>query len=64
MDSDLQDLPELTPDLVKEFENETRLFILKNFRQGENSIKMLITKMAYKIIKFFKHRSTSRGWGL
>ena len=54
MDSDLQDPPELIPDLVKEFENGNEVVHTRRIsRQGENSIKMLITKMAYKIIKYF-----------
>lgn len=54
MDSDLQDPPELIPDLVKEFENGNEVVhTIRESREGENKLKMLITKIAYKIIGFF-----------
>ena len=55
MDSDLQDPPELIPDLVKEFENGNEVVhTIRETREGENKLKMLITKIAYKIIGFFQ----------
>lgn len=54
MDSDLQDPPELIPDLIKEYENGAEVVhTVRSKRLGENKIKMFITKSAYKVINYF-----------
>jgi len=54
MDSDLQDPPELIPDLIKEYEGGNEIVhTVRKTRDGENKIKMFITRLAYKIISFF-----------
>ena len=54
MDSDLQDPPELIPELIKEYENGAEVVhTVRSKRLGENRIKMLITKFAYKVINYF-----------
>ena len=54
MDSDLQDPPELIPDMCKKFNDgfEVVHTVRKN-RHGESSFKIFITKAAYKVINFF-----------
>lgn len=54
MDSDLQDPPELIPDMCKKFNDgfEVVHTVRKN-RHGESSLKIFITKAAYKVINFF-----------
>ena len=51
MDSDLQDPPELIPDLIKEHEmgNEV-VHTVRIKREGESKLKLLLTKIAYGII--------------
>ena len=53
MDSDLQDPPEIIPNLVKEYElgNEI-VHTVRTKRKGETKFKLIITKLAYKIINF------------
>ena len=53
MDSDLQDPPEIIPNLVKEFElgNEI-VHTVRTKRKGETKFKLIITKLAYRIINF------------
>jgi len=54
MDSDLQDPPELIPDLIKEYENGAEVVhTVRSKRSGENKIKMFTTKFAYKVINYF-----------
>ena len=51
MDSDLQDPPELIPELFKQYINGADVVHTKRVtRKGENPIKMLLTKCAYKAI--------------
>jgi glycosyltransferase involved in cell wall biosynthesis len=53
MDSDLQDPPEIIPDLIKEYEQGSEIVhTVRTKRHGESFFKMLITKMAYKIINY------------
>ena len=53
MDSDLQDPPELLPKLIQKFkEGKDVVHTTRLSRAGENPLKMLITKVAYKIINF------------
>ena len=53
MDSDLQDPPELIPDLVKEFEKGNDIVhTVRTKRLGESKFKMFVTKIAYKLINF------------
>ena len=54
MDSDLQDPPEIIPDLINEHEKGNEIVhTVRTKREGENKIKMFITKIAYKIINYF-----------
>lgn len=54
MDTDLQDPPEIIPNLIKEYENGNDVVhTLRLKRLGENRFKILITKFAYKIINYF-----------
>jgi len=54
MDSDLQDPPELIPELLKKYdEGFDIVHTVRLNRLGENKIKLLITKVAYKIINLF-----------
>ncbi|MFT6068486.1 MAG: dolichol-phosphate mannosyltransferase [Bacteriovoracaceae bacterium] len=49
-DSDLQDPPELFPKLIKEWEEGADVVnMVRSKRSGENPLKMLLTKMAYKV---------------
>ena len=51
MDSDLQDPPELIPELVKKWEEGSDVVhTVRTKRRGENIIRMLLVKLAYKII--------------
>jgi len=53
MDSDLQDPPELLDKLIKEYENGAEVIhTVRTKRLGESKFKLLITKIAYKIINF------------
>ncbi len=48
-DSDLQDPPELFPKMIKEWEEGAFVVnMMRSKRNGENPIKMLLTKLAYK----------------
>jgi len=54
MDSDLQDPPEIIPDLISEHEKGNEVVhTVRTKREGENKIKLFITKIAYKIINYF-----------
>lgn len=54
MDSDLQDPPELIPQLIKKYQNGAEVVHTKRIkRDGESRTKLILTKMAYKIINFF-----------
>ena len=51
MDSDLQDPPEIIPDLIKKFENGFEVVHTKRTnRLGESKIRMFLTKIAYLTI--------------
>tara|TARA_B100000029_G_C17244224_1_gene840239 strand:+ start:8 stop:682 length:675 start_codon:yes stop_codon:yes gene_type:complete len=51
MDSDLQDPPEIIPDLIKKFEDGADVVHTKRTKRlGENIIKMFLTKAAYLAI--------------
>ena len=51
MDSDLQDPPEIIPDLIKKFEDGFDVVHTKRIKRlGENKVKMLLTKLAYLAI--------------
>ena len=54
MDSDLQDPPELIPDMIKKFEagNEV-VHTVRETREGESALKLFLTKIAYNVIGFF-----------
>ena len=53
MDSDLQDPPELLDKLIKEYERGAEVVhTVRTKRLGESKFKLLITKIAYKIINF------------
>jgi polyisoprenyl-phosphate glycosyltransferase len=54
MDSDLQDPPELIPSMVKKFEEGNEIVhTVRENREGESRLKLLLTKIAYNIIGFF-----------
>ena len=56
MDSDLQDPPELIPNLIEQYENGYDVVHTKRIKRlGENFIKMKITNLAYKTINFFSN---------
>ena len=51
MDSDLQDPPEIIPNLVEKFENGAEVVHTKRSKRlGESKFKLLLTKIAYRII--------------
>ncbi len=53
MDSDLQDPPEILEKLIKEYEKGAEIIhTVRTKRLGESNFKMIITKLAYKIINF------------
>lgn len=52
-DADLQDPPELIPDLIKKWEEGADIVhTVRKKREGESKIKIILTKIAYKIINF------------
>ncbi|MCX5720972.1 MAG: glycosyltransferase family 2 protein [Nitrospirae bacterium] len=54
MDSDLQDPPEIIPQMVREWKNGADIVhTVRTHRHGESAAKMWITKMAYKAINAF-----------
>ena len=54
MDSDLQDPPEIIPQLIKEYENGFDVVhTVRTKRLGELKIRLLLTKLAYKTINYF-----------
>ncbi len=54
MDSDLQDPPELIPELVKKHKNGAEVVhTTRTHREGENAFKMWITSKAYRVINYF-----------
>jgi dolichol-phosphate mannosyltransferase len=53
MDSDLQDPPELIPELIKKWEEGAEVVhTIRTKRHGENFLKLWLTKKAYKIINY------------
>ena len=53
MDSDLQDPPEIIPELIKEYEKGAEIVhTVRTKRLGESFLRLLITKFAYKIINY------------
>lgn len=53
LDADLQDPPELIPDLIKKWEEGADVVhTVRKKREGESKIKIILTKIAYKIINF------------
>ena len=51
MDSDLQDPPEIIPELIKKFENGIDVVHTKRTKRlGESRFKIVLTKIAYRII--------------
>ena len=54
MDADLQDPPELIPALVEEWKKGADVvYTTRKKRAGENNGKMLITKLAYRVLRYF-----------
>ncbi len=54
MDADLQDPPELIPEMFKKWkEGADVVYTTRITRSGENPIKMWITKMAYRFLRLF-----------
>lgn len=53
MDSDLQDPPEIVEEMLKEYEKGSDVVhTVRANRLGESKLKLIITKIAYKIINF------------
>jgi glycosyltransferase involved in cell wall biosynthesis len=53
MDTDLQDPPEVIPKLIKKYETGAEIVhTVRTKRHGESPFKMLVTKIAYKIINY------------
>ena len=53
MDSDLQDPPEILEKLIKEYEKGAEIVhTVRTKRLGESKLKLIVTKIAYKIINF------------
>ncbi|MGB9677217.1 MAG: glycosyltransferase [Candidatus Ratteibacteria bacterium] len=53
LDADLQDPPELIPKMIKKWENGVDIVhTVRKKRKGESKIKIVLTKIAYKIINF------------
>jgi len=64
MDSDLQDPPELIPELVRKFrEGADVVHTTRTDRYGESKIKMWLTKQAYRIINWFSDISLPENTG-
>ena len=56
MDSDLQDPPEIIPELIKKYEEGYDVVHTKRTKRiGESKLKLLITRVAYKFINKFFH---------
>lgn len=54
MDTDLQDPPELISELIEKYEKGYDVVHTKRIKRlGENKIKLIITKLAYRVINFF-----------
>ena len=54
MDSDLQDPPELIPELVKRHKNGAEVVhTTRAHREGESAFKMWLTSKAYRVINYF-----------
>ena len=54
MDADLQDPPELIPDLLDKWRDGVEMvYTVREHREGEPPFRMLMTKIAYKIINRF-----------
>lgn len=54
MDADLQDPPELIPELIKKWQDGAEVVhTVRTRRHGENTLKMLLTSLAYKSINAF-----------
>ncbi len=55
MDSDLQDPPEILEKLINEYEAGAEIVhTVRSKRLGESRLKLLVTKLAYKIINFYQ----------
>ena len=56
MDSDLQDPPELIPELVKKHKKGAEVVhTTRTHREGENAFKMWLTSKAYRVINYFSN---------
>lgn len=64
MDCDLQDPPELIPQLIKKWQSGADVVhTTRTKRHGESPIKMLITRLAYKAINLFSKISIPENTG-
>ncbi len=55
MDADLQDPPELIPELISKWQEDSEVgvvFTTRRKRAGENAFKMWFTKLGYRVINF------------
>lgn len=54
MDTDLQDPPELIPQMIEKFRQGAEVVhTTRTHRDGENKLKMWVTKQAYRVINYF-----------
>lgn len=64
LDADLQDPPELIPELIKKWEEGADIVhTIRTKRKGESKIKVILTKIAYKIISFISEVKLSQEAG-
>lgn len=53
LDCDLQDPPELIPQLISEWEKGNKIvYTVRNKRLGESKFKLILTYIAYRVVKF------------
>ena len=66
MDADLQDPPELIPELIEKWQADKDIGVVyttRTKRLGESRLKMLITKIGYKLINFISDVDLPRDSG-
>jgi dolichol-phosphate mannosyltransferase len=64
MDADLQDPPEIIPQMIERFRDGADVVhTTRSFREGEGAVKLYLTKKAYSIINFFSDLSLPENTG-
>lgn len=55
MDADLQDPPEVIPRLIEQWDTEKAdiVYTIRTGRDGESRVKMLATRLGYKVLRYF-----------